>query len=120
MGDGQFCRAKSYDTFSPMGPTLRVDDGFDPNAIDVACRVDGDLRQDSSIERFVFDVCDLVEYVSANMTLRPGDVISTGTPGGVGVFRDLPALLAPGDTVEIEIEGIGSLQNPVVADFRAD
>jgi len=112
--DSQWLRGKSYDTFSPMGPTLVAGDGFDPNSVDVETRVDGEVRQSSNTEQFVFDVHELVEYVSAHMTLRPGDVISTGTPGGVGVFMEPPALLEPGQTVEVEIEGIGTLENPVV------
>ena len=111
--DGQFFRGKSYDTFAPMGPTLAAGD-IDPNGLDVACRVNGETRQSSNTEQFVFDVNELVEYISASMTLRPGDVISTGTPGGVGIFREPPELLEPGDTVAAEVEGIGTLENPVV------
>ena len=114
QGDGQFLRGKSFDTFAPMGPVLVTDEEFDPNAADVACRVNGETKQDSNTEEFIFDVHELVEYISDNMTLRPGDVISTGTPGGVGIFRDPPDLLEPGDTVEVEVEGIGVLENPVV------
>jgi 2-keto-4-pentenoate hydratase/2-oxohepta-3-ene-1,7-dioic acid hydratase in catechol pathway len=116
MGDGQFFRGKSYDTFAPMGPALVAGDGFDPNAVDVECRVNGEVRQSSTTEQFVFDVYDLVEFVSDAMTLRPGDVISTGTPGGVGVFMDPPEMLEPGDTVACEVEGIGVLENRVVAE----
>ncbi|MFB6218065.1 MAG: fumarylacetoacetate hydrolase family protein [Halobacteriaceae archaeon] len=116
MGDGQFFRGKSYDTFAPMGPALVAGDDFDPNAVDVECRVNGEIRQSSNTEQFVFDVYDLVEFVSDAMTLRPGDVISTGTPGGVGIFMEPPNMLEPGDTVECEIEGIGVLQNHVVAE----
>lgn len=112
--DGQWFRGKSFDTFSPMGPTLRAGDGYDPNAVDVACRVNGETKQSSNTEEFIFDAYDLVAYVSDSMTLRPGDVISTGTPGGVGIFRDPPELLADGDTVEVEVEGVGTLTNPVV------
>jgi len=112
--DGQFLRGKSYDTFAPMGPTLTKGDGFDPNATDVSLRVNGETKQSSNTEEFVFDVYDLVEYISHAMTLRPGDVISTGTPGGVGIFRDPPELLEAGDDVEAEIDGIGTLSNPVV------
>ena len=111
--DGQFFRGKSYDTFAPMGPTLAAGD-IDSNGLDVACRVNGETKQSSNTEQFVFDVDELVEYISASMTLRPGDVISTGTPGGVGIFRDPPELLEPGDTVATEIEGIGRLENPVI------
>ena len=114
--DGQFLRGKSYDTFAPMGPTIVPDHELDPNALDVACRVNGETKQDSNTEQFIFDVGEMIEYISAAMTLRPGDVISTGTPGGVGIFRDPPELLEPGDEVEVEIEGIGTLSNPVVAE----
>ncbi len=114
--DGQFFRGKSYDTFAPMGPALVAGGAFDPHSADVATRVDGDVKQDSSTEQFIFGVDELIEYISGAMTLRPGDVITTGTPGGVGIFRDPPDLLEPGDTVTVEIEGIGALTNPVVDD----
>jgi 2-keto-4-pentenoate hydratase/2-oxohepta-3-ene-1,7-dioic acid hydratase in catechol pathway len=114
--DGQFFRGKSFDTFSPMGPSLAVGDDFDPNAVDVALRVNGETKQESSTEQFIFDVPELVSYISENMTLRAGDVISTGTPGGVGIFRDPVDLLEPGDDCEAEIEGIGTLENPVVGE----
>jgi len=116
MSDGQFFRGKSYDTFSPMGPALVAGGDFDPNAVDVELRVDGETKQSSNTRQFIFDVHELVAYISRNMTLRPGDVISTGTPGGVGIFRDPPDLLEPGQTCEAEIEGIGTLTNPVVAE----
>jgi len=112
--DGQFFRGKSYDTFAPMGPTLVPDEQIDPGALDVACRVDGETLQDSNTEEFIFGVEEVVEYISGFTTLRPGDVISTGTPGGVGVFREPQRLLEPGDTVEVEVEGIGTLTNHVV------
>ena len=112
--DEQYLRGKSYDTFAPMGPRLVAGDEFDPNSVDVACRVNGETKQDSNTDQFIFDVHECVEYISHAMTLRPGDVISTGTPGGVGVFMDPPELLEPGDEVEVEIEGIGTLENYVV------
>ncbi|MFC6907218.1 fumarylacetoacetate hydrolase family protein [Halalkalicoccus tibetensis] len=114
FSDGQFFRGKSYDTFSPMGPTLVAGEDFDPNAVEVELRVDGETKQSSNTRQFIFDVPELVAYISANMTLESGDVISTGTPGGVGVFRDPVDLLEPGQTCEAEIEGIGTLTNPVV------
>ena len=113
--DGQFFRGKSYHTFAPMGPALVTGDSVDPNSVDVELRVNGQVRQSSSTEEFIFDVNRVVEYISGVTTLRPGDVISTGTPGGVGIFRDPPDLLEPGDTVEAEVEDIGVLENPVVA-----
>jgi 2-keto-4-pentenoate hydratase/2-oxohepta-3-ene-1,7-dioic acid hydratase in catechol pathway len=114
FSDGQFFRGKSYDTFSPMGPTLAVGAEFDPHAVDVETRVGGEVRQSSNTDQFIFDVNELIAYISDGMTLRPGDVISTGTPGGVGIFSEPPELLEPGMTCEVEIEGIGTLANPVV------
>lgn len=99
-----------------MGPALIAGGGFEPNNVAVACLVNGDTKQSSNTEEFVFDVDELVAYISDAMTLRPGDVISTGTPGGVGIFRDPPELLTPSDVVEVEIEGIGVLENPVVGE----
>jgi 2-keto-4-pentenoate hydratase/2-oxohepta-3-ene-1,7-dioic acid hydratase in catechol pathway len=116
LSDGQFFRGKSYDTFSPMGPALVTDEDFDPGSVDVALRVDGETKQSSNTEQFIFDVDELIAYISATMTLEPGDVVSTGTPGGVGIFRDPPDLLEPGQTCEAEIEGIGTLTNPVVGE----
>ncbi|MFC4440294.1 MULTISPECIES: fumarylacetoacetate hydrolase family protein [Natrialbaceae] len=118
FADEQFFRGKSYDTFAPMGPTLVPDCRLDPSALDVVCRVNGETMQSSNTEEFIFDVDEIVEYISGITTLRPGDVISTGTPGGVGIFRDPPELLAPGDTVDVEIEGIGTLTNPVIAEHE--
>jgi len=113
--DGQFFRGKSYDTFAPMGPTLVAGD-FDPNHVNVALRVNGETKQSSNTEEFIFDVDEVISYISEVMTLQPGDVISTGTPGGVGIFREPPELLEPGDDVVAEIEGIGKLRNPVVSE----
>jgi 2-keto-4-pentenoate hydratase/2-oxohepta-3-ene-1,7-dioic acid hydratase in catechol pathway len=112
--DGQYLRGKSYDTFAPMGPTLVPDEHLDPGNLDVACRVNGETLQESNTEQFIFGIEELVEYISGVMTLRPGDVISTGTPGGVGIFRDPPELLEAGDEVDVEIEGVGTLTNHVV------
>nr|WP_310736356.1 fumarylacetoacetate hydrolase family protein [Salinarchaeum laminariae] len=114
--DGQFFRGKSYDTFAPMGPTLVADEEFDPNSVDVEMRVDGEVKQSSNTDQFIFDVDELVSYISQSMTLEAGDVISTGTPGGVGIFRDPVDVLEPGQTTEAEIEGIGTLTNAVVGE----
>ncbi len=114
FSDGQFFRGKSYDTFSPMGPVLVADPSYDPNNVDVELRVNGETKQSSNTEQFIFDVHEAVSYISENMTLNPGDVISTGTPGGVGIFREPVDLLEPGNTCEAEVEGIGTLSNPVV------
>ena len=104
--DGQWARAKGFDTFCPLGP--RIVAGLDPSNLRITTRVNGQVRQDSTTADLIFDVPSLIAFASAHMTLEAGDVISTGTPSGVGN-------LAPGDTVTIEIEGIGALTNPVIA-----
>lgn len=111
--DGQFFRGRSYDTFAPMGPTLVSDSRPDPSSLNITCRVTGETKQSSNTSEFIFGVEKLIEYISGVTTFRPGDVISTGTPGGVGIFRDLPELLDPGDTVEVAVEGVGTLANHV-------
>lgn len=120
FADGQWFRGKSYDTFAPMGPALIDEASIDPHDLALSLRVNGQTKQRSSTAELVFDVYDLVEFISRAMTLRPGDVISTGTPAGVGIFRDPPDLLEPGDVVEAEIEGIGVLENEVVGPDVAD
>jgi 2-keto-4-pentenoate hydratase/2-oxohepta-3-ene-1,7-dioic acid hydratase in catechol pathway len=102
--DGQWSRAKGFDTFAPLGPC--IDCGVDPSAVAVRCRVNGELRQDGCTDDLAFGVEVLIEYISAAMTLHPGDVIATGTPSGVGPLVD-------GDTVTVQIPGIGELTNPV-------
>lgn len=116
FADEQFFRGKSYESFAPMGPTIVTPDAVDPNELTVSCRVNGDTKQLSNTSEFIFDVGEVISYVSGIAELKPGDVISTGTPGGVGIFRDPPELLAPQDIVEAEIERIGTLRNPVVAE----
>jgi 2-keto-4-pentenoate hydratase/2-oxohepta-3-ene-1,7-dioic acid hydratase in catechol pathway len=104
--DGQWARAKGFDTFCPVGP--RIVSGLDPSALRIMTRVNGAVRQDSSTADLIFDVPALIAFVSEYFTLEAGDLISTGTPSGVGN-------MAVGDVVEIEIEGIGILRNTVVA-----
>ena len=105
--DGQWTRAKGFDTFCPLGPA--IDTELDPaEGLSITCRVNGELRQAGSTSDLVFGIGEIVSYVSRIMTLLPGDVILTGTPGGVGP-------ITAGDKVEVEIEGIGVLVNPVVA-----
>ena len=104
--DGQWTRAKGYDTFCPLGPAIETE--FDPLAgADVICRVNGEIKQAGPTTDMVFGVSELIEYITRIMTLLPGDVILTGTPAGVGPIDD-------GDVVEVEVEGIGVLTNPVV------
>lgn len=112
--DGQFFRGKSYDSFAPLGPTLATGADIDPNDLALGLSVDGETKQQSSTTEFIFPIESVVEYVSGVMTLEPGDVISTGTPGGVGIFREPPDLLEPGDTVDAWVESIGTLTNTVV------
>jgi 2-keto-4-pentenoate hydratase/2-oxohepta-3-ene-1,7-dioic acid hydratase in catechol pathway len=113
--DGQFHRAKSWRGFAPMGPWLVTPDAFDHRDAAIRTRVNGETRQESRTSQLIFDVPFLVEYVSNIHALAPGDVISTGTPGGVGVFRNPKVFLKAGDVVECEIEGIGTLRNRFVA-----
>ena len=104
--DGQWTRGKGFDTFCPLGPW--VDTAIDPAAVEVICRVNGQVRQRGHSRDMVFDVATLVSFIAEVMTLEPGDVVLTGTPEGVGP-------IVPGDTVEVEVSGLGLLANPVVA-----
>lgn len=117
--DGQWARAKSCDTFAPMGPWLVTADAIDnPHALGVRLRLNGETMQDSSTDQFIFDIPALIEFLSATTTLEPGDVILTGTPPGVGFARRPPVYLAAGDIMEVEITGLGVLRNAVVAGER--
>jgi acylpyruvate hydrolase len=111
--DVQNCRAKGFDTFCPLGPAIVTKDEVDPSDVPIRLWVDGELRQDARTSSLIHDVPSILEYVSAGITLEPGDVVATGTPSGVGVFRDPPIFLADGDTVRCEIEGIGVLENRI-------
>jgi 2,4-diketo-3-deoxy-L-fuconate hydrolase len=113
--DGQWTRAKSFDTFGPIGPrVVPAREIGDPQALAISARVNGQTMQDSNTSAMIFPVAELIAFITAGITLEPGDVITTGTPSGVGAFRSPPIFLQPGDVVEIEIEGIGILSNPVV------
>jgi len=116
FGDKQWTRGKTIDTFAPMGPCLvtRSELG-DAGNLAIELRLNGERLQKSNTRNLIFNVAALVSIISQTMTLDPGDVIATGTPSGVGYVRNPPIFLKPGDTVEIEIEGIGVLRNPVVA-----
>jgi 2-keto-4-pentenoate hydratase/2-oxohepta-3-ene-1,7-dioic acid hydratase in catechol pathway len=115
FGDGQWTRGKSPDTFCPVGPMTPRDEVPDPHALRIRAIVSGEVLQDSTTANLIFGVDDVIAYASQTTTLEPGDLILTGTPAGVGVFRDPQRLLQPGDEVTIEIEGLASLTNPVVA-----
>ncbi|MHC4914154.1 MAG: fumarylacetoacetate hydrolase family protein [Planctomycetota bacterium] len=115
FGDGQFFRGKSFEGSCPMGPALVTpDEAGDVSDLRLTSRVNGETRQDSRTGHMTFSVPEIVEFVSHVFTLRPGDVIATGTPAGVGVFMEPPGLLKPGDLVEVEVEGLGVLANRVV------
>jgi 2-keto-4-pentenoate hydratase/2-oxohepta-3-ene-1,7-dioic acid hydratase in catechol pathway len=110
----QWTLGKSFDTHAPTGPWVTLGVGFDPSGRRLQTWVNGELRQDSNTRELVFDCFDLVAYLSQACTLEPGDVIATGTPGGVGFLREPPAYLVPGDEVRVVIEGLGELVNHVV------
>ncbi len=113
FGDGQWFRGKGYDGFCPVGPRIVDRDELDPSDVAVVQRLNGEVMQASRTSWLIFGIPELVAYVSNVVTLEPGDLILTGTPDGVGVFRDPKVALAPGDVVEIEVEGIGVLRNEV-------
>ena len=110
-GDKQWFRGKSLHTFCPMGPI--VTDELDPSKAPISCKVNGETRQKSNTSDLIFDVPSLIEYISAAFPLEAGDVISTGTPSGVGMFMNPPRWLKKGDVVECAVEGIGTLRNTV-------
>ena len=109
----QFTLGKSFDTFSPLGPSIAELDGIDLADITVRTTVSGEVMQDAGTADLIFSIEELVVYLSAGTTLEPGDVIATGTPGGVGDSRKPPRYLREGDVVEIEVGGVGTLRNSV-------
>jgi 2-keto-4-pentenoate hydratase/2-oxohepta-3-ene-1,7-dioic acid hydratase in catechol pathway len=117
MATSQWMMGKTFDTFAPMGPVIvTADEIADPHNVRIALRINGETLQDSNTSNLIFVVDKLIAFLSSVFTLEPGDVISTGTPAGVGFARKPPVWLKPGDTVEVEVEGIGTLSNPVVAE----
>jgi len=114
---GQWTLAKSFDTFCPMGPWLVTPEEVgEPGELGIECRVSGELMQSSSTDQMIFGVAEVIEYLSRVLTLEPGDVVSTGTPPGVGFVRTPPRYLRDGDVVECTVERIGTLTNPVESD----
>jgi acylpyruvate hydrolase len=109
----QFTLGKSFDTFAPLGPCIASPDGLDLENIGLTTTVSGEVMQDASTSDLVFGLVDLIVYLSKGLTLEAGDVIATGTPGGVGDSRTPPRYLEEGDVVEITVEGVGTLRNPV-------
>ena len=116
FADGQWTRGKSPDTFCPVGPLTPAADVPDPHALGIRAILNGETMQDSSTSNLIFGIDEVISYVSQTSTLEAGDLILTGTPAGVGVFRDPQRLLRAGDEITIEIDGVGSLTNPVVAE----
>ena len=115
FSDRQWVRGKSCDTFAPCGPFLVTEDELeDPHHLDIELRLNGNLQQSSNTRNLIFDCYTLVSFISQTITLETGDLIFTGTPDGVGVFRDPPVFLKSGDVVEVKIEKIGTLKNRVV------
>jgi 2-keto-4-pentenoate hydratase/2-oxohepta-3-ene-1,7-dioic acid hydratase in catechol pathway len=118
-GGGQWCRGKTFDTFSPLGPALVTRDEIpNPNALKIRTILNGQVMQDWNTNDMIFDVPSLIEFLSGSTTLLPGTVILTGTPHGVGMAQKPPRWLRAGDEVSIEIEKIGTLTNPVVNEQR--
>ena len=116
-GGSQWCRGKGFDTFAPLGPCLVTPDEIrNPNSLGIRTLLNGTVMQEANTSDMIFDVPTLIKFLSGSTTLLPGTVILTGTPGGVGMARTPPVWLKPGDTVTIEIEGIGQLTNPVEAE----
>ncbi len=115
FSDGQWVRGKSLDTFLPLGELVPASEVPDPQALPIRAILNGETMQDSNTSNQIFGVAEVVAFVSQGITLEPGDLIITGTPAGVGAFRKPPVWLQPGDEITIEIDGLGSITNPVVA-----
>ena len=112
----QWARAKGLDTFAPCGPWLvTTDEITDPHSLSIELTVNGEVRQHSNTSDLIFKIPELIEFISQDLTLKPGDIISTGTPSGVGVYRNPPVFLKDGDEIEISIDGVGVLWNRVSA-----
>jgi 2-keto-4-pentenoate hydratase/2-oxohepta-3-ene-1,7-dioic acid hydratase in catechol pathway len=115
FADGQWVRGKSLDTFLPVGDLVPASDVPDPQSLGIRAILNGEVMQDSNTANMVFGVAEVIAFVSQGITLEPGDLIITGTPAGVGAFREPKVWMQPGDEITIEIDGIGSITNPVVA-----
>jgi len=109
----QWLLGKTMDTFCPIGPAIVTKDGLDPHKLGLRCRLNGDIVQDSNTDQLIFKTETLIEWISALITIKPGDIILTGTPPGVGCFRNPPLWLKAGDVVECEIDGIGVVTNKI-------
>jgi len=113
----QWLMGKTFDTFGPTGPWIVTKDEIaDPHELDISLEIGGETLQHSNTRELIFKIPELIEYISQVVTLEPGDIVATGTPGGVGFARRPQRWLRPGDEVIVRIEGIGELRNPVVAE----
>ncbi len=121
FGDGQWTRGKSLDTFCPIGPAVTTaDEVRDPQNLEIRCLLNGVVMQLANTREMFFSVAELIAYCSASFTLEPGDIIATGTPGGVGVFRDPPVFLGHDDEIVVEIERVGRLRNRCRVEVRVN
>jgi len=117
MSTSQWSLGKSFDTFGPLGPAIVTKDEVpDPHALEITLTIGGEVLQRSNTRELIFRIPDLIAYLSAIASLRPGDIVSTGTPAGVGLGRTPPRWLRPGETIVTQVEGLGQLTNPVVAE----
>ena len=117
LATSQWMMGKTFDTFAPMGPVIATADEIaDPHSLRISLRLNGEVLQDGNTSNLIFGIGKLIAFLSSVFTLEPGDVISTGTPAGVGFARKPPVWLKAGDEVAVEVEGIGTLANPVVAE----
>jgi len=114
MRTSQWLSGKTLDTFAPCGPALVINEISDPQNLNISTRLNGETVQNSNTKDMIFSVAESIAYISSLMTLEPGDIIATGTPEGVGFKRTPPIFLKDGDVVEVEVEKIGTLRNPVV------
>src|SRR5262249_50219396 len=120
VADGQWQRGKSCDTFAPMGPSIvTIDVVRNPHTLAIQLVLNGKAMQDSNTDQFIFNIPELIEFLSQTITLEPGDVIATGTPPGVGFARKPPVFLKPGDKMDVVIEKVGTSNNPVIAAEKA-
>jgi 2-keto-4-pentenoate hydratase/2-oxohepta-3-ene-1,7-dioic acid hydratase in catechol pathway len=117
MATSQWLMGKTFDTFAPMGPYLvSADEIPDPHALRIGLTINGETLQDSNTKELIFKIPELIAYLSSAFTLEPGDIVSTGTPPGVGAARKPPRFIKPGDDIVVFIEGLGELRNPAVAE----
>src|SRR5437868_358302 len=116
FSDGQWVRGKSLDTFLPVSELVPAGDVPDPQSLAIRAILNGETMQDSNTSNMVFGVAEIVAFISQAITLEPGDLIITGTPAGVGAFRQPPVWMKPGDEITIEIDGVGSITNPLVSE----